>query len=59
MYAAMWRNLPGPWPVRLLLAVILLFAVVALLFIVVFPWVDSHLSIDESGVQEGGQVTSR
>ena len=40
MYAALWRILPGPAWVRILLFLLLLVAVVFALFTWVFPWVD-------------------
>ena len=44
MYGALWRVLPGPWWVRLLivlaLAALLLFALASW----VFPWVDGMLN---------------
>lgn len=43
MYAWFWRSLPGPLPVRLLLVVLSLAAVVVLLFTVVFPRVEPLL----------------
>ncbi|RKS80342.1 hypothetical protein CLV35_0771 [Motilibacter peucedani] len=43
MYAWIWRHLPGPVAVRLLLALVLVAAVVALLFTVVFPWAEQVL----------------
>lgn len=36
-YGALWRILPGPVPVKILLALVLLAAVVAALFTWVFP----------------------
>ncbi len=51
MYAWIWRVLPGPLAVRLLLAVLLLAAVLALLMIVVFPVVDPLLPFN--GVSVG------
>jgi len=39
MYAALWRILPGPWFVRLLILLALVAAVVYLLFFHVFPWI--------------------
>ncbi|WP_299036834.1 hypothetical protein [uncultured Pseudokineococcus sp.] len=36
-YGALWRRLPGPLPVRVLLALLLALAVVAVLFRWVFP----------------------
>ncbi len=43
MYAWLWRRLPGPLAVRLLLALALLAGVVALLMLVVFPAVEDLL----------------
>ncbi len=39
MYAALWRALPGPWPVRLLLVAALLAAVAWFLVLHGYPWV--------------------
>lgn len=41
MYGYLWRALPGPRPVKALLAVILFIAVVLLLMQYVFPWLSS------------------
>ena len=43
MYTWIWRQLPGPLPVRVLLAMVLLAAVVALLFFEVFPRLEPLL----------------
>lgn len=43
MYAWIWRQLPGPTAIRVLEALLLVAAVVALLLFVVFPWVDPRL----------------
>ena len=43
MYGWIWRHLPGPPAVRLLQALMLMAAVVALLLLVVFPWVEPRL----------------
>jgi hypothetical protein len=53
VYVWIWRHLPGPLAVRLLLAVLLLAAVVAVLFLVVFPRVEpllpfSDVTVDRS-----------
>lgn len=37
MYAFIWRLLPGPVPVKVVLALLLVLAVVAVLFQYVFP----------------------
>ncbi|MDQ1619897.1 MAG: hypothetical protein QOE19_2466 [Actinomycetota bacterium] len=56
MYAWIWRHLPGRWPVRLLLSAVLVCAVVAVLFTMVFPWAEHSLpfldvTVDQQGVQ--------
>jgi hypothetical protein len=43
MYGWIWRHLPGPMAVRVLLAVALALGVVALLMLVVFPWAEPLL----------------
>ncbi|GAA1826453.1 hypothetical protein [Agromyces salentinus] len=40
MYGALWRVLPGPIWLRLILLLILIAAAVYALFTWVFPWVD-------------------
>lgn len=59
MYGALWRVLPGPWPVKLLLLLILIAAVLAALVIWVFPWVDSFLPglLPEGDVTIGAGIT--
>ena len=47
MYGWIWRHLPGPLPVRALLTLVLLAAAVAVLFLVVFPWVDPLLPFNQ------------
>jgi hypothetical protein len=58
MYGWVWRHLPGPWPVRLVIALLLFLAVVAVLFVWVFPWVETLLpftdvTVDESAAAAG------
>ena len=43
MYAWIWRHLPGRWPVRAVVALVILVLMVALLFTVVFPWAEHTL----------------
>jgi hypothetical protein len=43
VYVWFWRSLPGPLPVRLLLAALALAVVVAVLFLVVFPRLEPLL----------------
>jgi predicted membrane protein len=44
MYAALWRILPGPWWVRLLILVIAATAVLTALVYWVFPVVDQMVA---------------
>jgi uncharacterized BrkB/YihY/UPF0761 family membrane protein len=50
MYAALWRILPGPVWVRILLVLILLAAVLFTLASWIFPWVDSIVNNQEATV---------
>jgi hypothetical protein len=50
MYAWLWRHLPGPTPVRALLALILLAVVVVLLLFVIYPQVDPLLPFNHVNV---------
>ena len=54
MYAWLWRLLPGPLPVRLLLALLCLAAVLLLLFVEVFPRVEALLPFSGVTVDGGG-----
>lgn len=50
MYGWIWRHLPGPVVVRILLALLLIAGVVALLMLVVFPWLEPMLPFDDVSV---------
>jgi len=50
MYAALWRVLPGPVWLRVLIALALLAAVLFILDTWVFPWVDSIVNNQEATV---------
>ena len=43
MYGWIWRTLPGGLPGKLIGSTLLALAVVALLFLVVFPWAEPRL----------------
>ena len=47
MYAALWRILPGPWWVRVLILLLLAAAVLYGLFWYVFPWVGQFVTPQE------------
>lgn len=46
MYAALWRVLPGPWWIRVLILLVLAAAVLYGLFFYVFPWVSTLLNAE-------------
>lgn len=46
MYAALWHVLPGPWPVKLLIVLLLAALAAYALLTWVFPWLDGLLSQD-------------
>lgn len=48
MYGLIWRLLPGPVLVRVLLALVLAAVVLAALWFLVFPWVDHRVSLNPS-----------
>jgi hypothetical protein len=50
MYGALWRVLPGPWWVRVLILLVLFAAVLAVLVTWVFPWVDHFVAPTDSTV---------
>ncbi len=51
MYAGLWRVLPGPWWVRILILLVLIAAVLYGLFFWVFPWISQFVNPQEVTVQ--------
>ncbi len=51
MYAALWRLLPGPWWVRLLIVIAVVAAVLYALFFHVFPWTSPLVTPGEVDLQ--------
>lgn len=47
MYVWIWRMLPGGVPGKIVGSLVLLAAVVALLFFVVFPWLEPRLPLND------------
>ncbi len=58
MYVWIWRKLPGGVPGKLVGSLLLLAAVVALLFFVVFPWVEPKLPWNHVNVSGNGGATA-
>src|SRR5690606_17968488 len=52
MYAALWRILPGPWWVRVLILLVMLVAVLAALAFWIFPWVQTLIATPEVTVDQ-------
>lgn len=46
MYGWVWRHLPGPWGAKLTLFLMLVLAIVAVLFLWVFPWIEDTFGIN-------------
>ena len=51
MYGALWRVLPGPWWVRVLILIVLVAAAVYGLVFYAFPWVSQFVNPQEVTVQ--------
>lgn len=54
MYGWLWRSLPGPAPVRVLLLAVLAAVVVAVLFQVVFPALAPLVPVNDGTVDGAG-----
>lgn len=52
MYGALWRVLPGPAIVRVLLLLVLLLSVIILCFTVIFPQVAPLLPLNDASVAD-------
>ena len=52
MYGALWRVLPGPWWVRVLILLVLVAAVLAALVFWGFPWIDQFITTPEVTVDQ-------
>ena len=58
MYVWVWRHLPGGLPGKLLGSLVLLTGVLALLFLLVFPWAEKRLPFNDVSVDKPGTSTS-
>lgn len=50
MYAALWRLLPGDRTTKLLTALGLVFVMIAVLWYLVFPWLEPKIAFDHGTV---------
>jgi CHASE2 domain-containing sensor protein len=54
LYAALWRRLPGRWPLKVAIVAVAVAVICVLLFLVVFPWIEprlpfNHVTVDSPG----------
>ncbi len=60
MYAAIWRALPGPWPVKLAIALALLAGVAYLLVFHLYPWImQEFFPTPDPVLDASGRLTSQ
>jgi len=52
VYALLWRSLPGPVVLKLVLSLLLLAGVLWVLFEVVFPWAEEALPFLNATVED-------
>jgi hypothetical protein len=52
MYVALWRVLPGPWWVRVLILLVLLALILTALVVWVFPWVQTFVAPQDVTVEK-------
>lgn len=52
MYAALWRVLPGPWWVRVLILLVAVAAILTVLVFFVFPVIDGLVAPQDVTVTE-------
>lgn len=58
MYVWIWRHLPGGLPGKLLGTLVLLAGVLALLFLVVFPWAEPRLPFNQVTVPQENSTSA-
>jgi len=60
MYGWLWRTTPGPWWLKVLMAIALICAVVLFCFRVFFPWLSPKLPFNDNTIEmdNGGPVAT-
>ena len=58
MYVWIWRRLPGGLPGKLFGSLVLLVGVLALLFLLVFPWAERRLPFNDVSVDNTTTTSS-
>ncbi len=59
LYAAIWRALPGPLAVRILLAAVLVLAVVVVCFLWIFPRIAPLMPFNDNTVDPSAGVVAQ
>ncbi len=50
MYGALWRLMPGPLWLRIVLIVLLFAIILAVLVLFVFPWLNTWVNVNDATV---------
>ncbi|MCU1558801.1 MAG: hypothetical protein JWN09_2796 [Microbacteriaceae bacterium] len=50
MYGALWRLMPGPIWLRVVLMVLFFAVILAVLILVVFPWLNTFVNVNDNTV---------
>ena len=58
MYGWIWAHLPGKWPAKLALSLLLLGGVLALLWFVAFPFAEARLPLNDVTVDGAAEPSS-
>ena len=53
MYGPLWRLLPGPWPVKAMLSLILVVGVVVICFLWLFPAIAPLMPFNDNTIRTG------
>ncbi|MFW5420060.1 hypothetical protein J0910_25935 [Nocardiopsis sp. CNT-189] len=53
MYGLIWRLIPGPVPVKLIVVLALIAGAAWLLWSVAFPWIDPYMPFNDGAVDTG------
>ena len=52
MYGALWRLMPGPLWLRIILMIVFFAGVLAVLVLVVFPWLNTFVNVNDVTVDQ-------
>ena len=52
MYGALWRLMPGPPWLRIILMIVFFAAVLAVLVLYVFPWLNTFVNVNDVTVDQ-------